>query len=411
MRKRFFFLLNTVLVLSLIFVSPATAKDNPEGLQPGEHVTYEQKIPVNIVFIGYPRDTIDKEDVLEVLPDSYAPIVRYPAFYGLEGRDMGLNFEFEYKVTFASKNLTNRFFKYLKRIGKTGDPTDYQLAYNEQETNLLDVSSPVLYIDAPSVEGWLRRNLNQPAKSYTVVFINWYSRPDFRFHVYTKTDVTDPDTGYNFGEIRPTRKMIAWGGSHSRLWFYDLSAGPEAWTDNWVVDVTDLDGNGVEDYRMPPIWEYDEDGYRDPSALSEDLGRVTRFVGINLLFTSSPLYDPLATAPGARGDKVVHISMLEDDPNSLGTDWINTDLVKAQFAKFQPYYDWEVNLVDHNPIAPDAQRAFRIFAEVLAEDDCWNQFGTPFAELFCFFDANLDTYVPDYDEADYVAPIFAFNTT
>jgi hypothetical protein len=282
--------------------------------------------------------------------------------------------------------------------------------YNEQEKNVLDVTGPVLYIDAPSVEQWLARNLEKP-KSYTVVFINWYSRPDFNFHVYTKTDEPDPDTGYNFGENRQTRKIIAWGGGHSRLWFYDLSAGPEAWTDNWVVDVTDLDGNDIEDYRMPPVWEYDEDGYRDPSALSEDLGRVTRFVGINLLFTSSPLYDPLASAPGAGGKKVVHINMFEDDPGSKGTDWINTAEVQAQFSSFEPYYDWEVNLVDYDPIDPEAQRAFRIFAEVLAEDDCWNQFGTPFAELFCFFDANLDTYVPAYGEADYVAAIFSFNTT
>jgi hypothetical protein len=39
------------------------------------------------------------------------------------------------------------------------------------------------------------------------------------------------------------------------VWFHDLSAGPESWTANWNVDTPGLDGNGVEDYRMPPIWE------------------------------------------------------------------------------------------------------------------------------------------------------------
>ncbi|HKV00672.1 MAG TPA: hypothetical protein VJQ26_01030 [Ktedonobacteraceae bacterium] len=410
MRKRLFVLLNLVLVLSLVMVSPAAAKDFQRGLQPGQQVTYEQKVPINIVFIGYPRNTIDKDEMLDVLPDSYAPIVRYPPFYGLQGRDMGLNFNFEYKVTFAGQDLANRFFRYLKQIGTAGEPTDYQLAYNDQETNVLDVGDEVLYVDAPSVEKWLARNFAKE-KGYTVVFINWYSRSDFNFHVYTKTDVVDTDTGYNFGEIRPTRKMIAWGGSSSRLWFYDLSAGPEAWTDNWVVDVTDLDDNGAEDYRMPPIWEYDEDGYRDPSALSSDLGLVTRFVGINLLFTASPLYDPLATAPGPGGRRIVHINMFEDDPDSLGTDWINTSEVQAQFERFQPYYDWEVNLVDTNPIDPEAQRALRIFAELDPSADCWNQFGTPFAELFCFFDLNRADYIPDYGTYDNVTGIFAFNTT
>jgi hypothetical protein len=60
-----------------------------------------------------------------------------------------------------------------------------------------------------------------------------------------------------------------------------------------VVDATDLDENGFEDYRMPAIWEYTSGGYRDPAALTSDLGLVTRFVAINLLFTTSPLYDPM----------------------------------------------------------------------------------------------------------------------
>ena len=410
MKKRFFYLLNIVLVLSLILVSPAAAKPDQRGLQPGEHVTYEQDVPINIVFIGYPRNTIDQDEMVETLPESYTPAVRYPLFYGLAGRDMGLRFNFDYQVTFASRDLTDRFFRYLQQIGTTGEPTDFQLMYNDQENNVLDVTSPVLYIDAPSVEKWLARQFEKE-KGYTIVFINWYSRPDFNFHVYTKLDAPDPDTDYNFGDIRASRKMIAWGGSNSRLWFYDLSAGPEAWTDNWNVDNPDLDENGAEDYRMPPIWEYDEDGYRDPSALSTDLGRITRFVGINLLFTSSPLYDPLAAAPGPGGKRVVHINVFEDDPNSLGTDWIDAAAVQAAYSSFQPYYDWEVNLVDNNPIDPDAQRALRIFAELDTSEDCWNNFGTPFAQLFCYFDLNRALYIPEYGPEDYVAGIFAFNTT
>lgn len=409
MRKRFFVLLNVVLVLSLVLVSPAAAKEDQKGLQPGEFVTYEQKVPINIVFIGYERNTINRDEMLGMLPASYAPVVRYPQFYGLTGRDMGLRFNFDYNVTFAGRDVSDRFFKYLQQIGTEGEPTDYQLAYNDQENNVLEVTSPVLYIDAPSVEKWLARNFEKE-KGYTIVFINWYSRPDFNFHVYTKNDAPDPDTGYNFGDERQTRKMIAWGGTDSRLWFYDLSAGPEAWTDNWNVDTPDLDGNDIEDYRMPPIWEYDEEGYRDPSALSSDLAKVTRFVGINLLFTSSPLYDPMATVPGVGGKRIVHINMFEDDPDSTGTDWINADAAAAAFADFQPYYDWEVHLVDQ-PLEGDALRAFRIFAGLDTSEDCWSNFGTPFAQLFCYFDLNSALYIPEYNEADYVAGLFAFNTT
>src|SRR5687768_3233741 len=90
MTRRLSSLLNIVLVLSLLLVSPVAAKDQQRGLQPGELVTYEQTVPINIVFIGYPRNTIDRDELLGVLPESYAPVVRYPQFYGLQGRDMGL---------------------------------------------------------------------------------------------------------------------------------------------------------------------------------------------------------------------------------------------------------------------------------------------------------------------------------
>ena len=205
--------------------------------------------------------------------------------------------------------------------------------------------------------------------------------------------------------------MIAWGGTHGRTWFYDLSAGPEAWTDNWNVDDPDLDGNGAEEYRMPPIWEYTAGGYRAPDALSSDLGLVARYVGINMLFTTSPLYDPLVTAPGLDGDKVQNIQMFEDDPGSSGLDWIDLPYVKQALRSFEPYYDWKVRLKDEAPIDADAQRSLRIWAGLLDEDGYWNDYGDTFAELFGYFDANLDRYVPPYNPADYVGKVFAFNTT
>lgn len=409
--KRRFFSIIVILTLVMGLVPSALAAPTTTGLQPGQTVTYQQRVPVNIVFIGYDRNTINRETLRSQLPGTYEPVVRYPQFYGLPGRDMGLKFNFDYNFNFTENSFADRFFGYLNEIGTPGDPTLFQLQYNDQKKNILDVTGPVLYIDAPSVEAWLAENLPVKPNSYTIVFVNWYSRPDFKFHVYTKTDEPDPDTDYNFGEIRASRKMIAWGGTNSRLWFYDLSAGPEAWTDNWNVDDADVDGDGVADYRMPAIWEYNRKGYRKPAALSRDLGLVTRFVGINLLFTTSPLYDPLATAPDVGGDKVVYINMFEDDPNSLGTDWINTDYIHSQLAGFAPYYNWQVQLVDRNPIDEQVRRAFRIFAGLRERDDCWNNFGTPFAQLFCFFDLNLDKYVPEYREVDYVLPIFAFNTT
>ena len=410
MKRRLF---SVVMVLVLVMgLAPGTVFASPDmdGLRPGETVTFQQKVPINLVFIGYNKDSINRDALRRQLPSAYEPVVRASQFYGLPGREMGLKFNFEYNLTFVGNRFANRFFDYLEEIGTPGDLTLYQQLYNEQDQNVLDITGPVLYIDAPSVENWLADHLRVSPKSYTIVFINWYSRPDFKFHVYTKTDVTDPDTGANFGDL-DSSKLIAWGGTNSRLWFYDLSAGPEWNTDNWNVDEPDLNDDGIVEYRMPPIWEYTRNGYRRPRELSRDLGLVTRYVGINLLFTTSPLYDPLATAPGVGGDKVVHINMFEDDPNSQGTDWIDTDYILNRLSDFEPYYDWQLHMVDHDPIDKRARRAFRIFTGLREQGGCWENFGTPFAQLFCFFDRNRDEYIPAYDPQDYVIGVYAFNTT
>ncbi len=397
-----------------VLAAPGTDPDtgDKKGLQPGVQVTYEQQIPINIVFIGYDSAAIDQGELLSKLPATYSPVVRYPQFYALPGRDMGLKYDFQYNVTFAGPKFNDRFFQYLKHIGTKGDPTLFQQYYNAEVNNVLDVTGPVLYIDGPTVEKWLNSHLLvDQSKAYTIVFINWYGRSDFKFHVYTKTDQPDPDTGYNFGELRASRKMIAWGGGKSRTWFYDLSAGPEAWTNNWDVDDADVDGDTIPDYRMPPIWEYTPGGYRLPAALTDDLATITRYVGIDLLFTTSPLYDPMVTATGVGGQKVVNINMLEDDPLSHGTAWICLNFVKKQLSVFEPYYNWLIHQTDINPIDANAQNAFRIWADVLTADDCWNPYGTTFAELFCFFDLNRSTYIPSYGAKDHVEGLFAFNTT
>ena len=82
--------------------------------------------------------------------------------------------------------------------------------------------------------------------------VNWWGdgerpREGFEHHVYTKTNEPDPDTGFNFGRLSDSRKLIASGGTTaeneengrgraSRVWFHDLSAGPHSFTDNWNVD-------------------------------------------------------------------------------------------------------------------------------------------------------------------------------
>ena len=94
------------------------------------------------------------------------------------------------RQVFTDAAFEDDFFGYLASIATPGDPTLFQQLYNGMNSNVLDVSGPVGYIDGPSAEQWLmtageqRLGIN-PDKSYTIYYINWYDRPDFQFHVYT----------------------------------------------------------------------------------------------------------------------------------------------------------------------------------------------------------------------------------
>jgi len=392
-----------------VLVVPAISSDF-DGLRPGQFVLHKQDVPVRIVLIGFGNE-VDESTIRGLLPASSTPVVRYPKFYGLEGRDLGLEFDFNHRLVRKSAGFANRFFNYLKSIGTPGPLTAFQETYNTQAHRSRDVVAPVLYIDGPSVERWLNRNDGDDhQQGYTIYFVNWFGRPDFQFHVYTKTDEADPDTGYNFGVNRASRKMVAWGGRSTRNWLYDFSAGPESWAGNFDLDDDDLDGDGFADYRIPAIWDYSATGYRDPNLLSYDMGLVARFVAIDLLFAASPLYDPLVTAPGPGGAKVPHVAMFEDDPATSGLAFFHKNVAEQKWKAFEPYYPWRVGLSDTNPIDAGAKMSLDIFAGISTADDCWNAFGTTGAQLFCYFDAHRADYVPPYRPRDYVGPVFAFNT-
>ena len=202
-------------------------------------------VPIDIVLIGFDDLNVGRNDIRTVLAGpATRPSSAIPSSTVSMGGTWDCATPSSYSITRASQGLTNRFFSYLAGIGKPIEPTIYQLAYNDQDTNLIDVTGPVLDIEAARVERWLEQNANPRRAGYTIYFINWYGRKDFRFHVYTKKDDPDPDTKHNFGE-RASRAITSWGGTTSRTWFYDFSAGPEWNTDSWVVDTTDLNGDGV----------------------------------------------------------------------------------------------------------------------------------------------------------------------
>ena len=324
----------------------ASARGSFDHLHPGGFTPLREKVPVNFVFVGYEPDQVKRSKFLAGLPDRYRPQVRSKMFYGLPS-DLGIGYSYDYDVTYTNSAFEDRFFGTLSTLADPAPRTVYQQDYNAQATNVLNVRQNH-FIDAPTVEQWLIDNAPYGVDTTqdTLFFINWWGRDDFKFHLYTKTDEPDPDTGYNFGIERESRKVIAWGGTTAadeengvrgthRVWFYDLSAGPESWTDNWNVDDADLDGNGERDYRMPAIWEYlTPGGDRNRRKLTGDLAKIARYVGIDLLFTTSPLYPPALTPPRMPNSINLDINTYEAWPGvDASNRYLDATLVRDEEAE------------------------------------------------------------------------------
>ncbi|MCA2213210.1 hypothetical protein [Jidongwangia harbinensis] len=390
-----------------------------EVLNPGQPPVLTEKVPVNVVFLGYEPAQVGKSAFLSGLPRTYEPVDRYPEFYGRDAK-LGIKYTYDYKITYGGSAYENRFFRRLGALAKPAPLTTFQQQYNDQQKNVLDVTSNH-EIDGPSVEKWLA--LNPPAgvdtRRNTVYFINWYGRSDFKFHVYTKKGEADPDTGYDFGSERQSRRMMAWGGttaddeetglgSTRRVWFHDLSAGPEVWTENWNVDEPDLDGNGVEDYRMPSIWEYAANGYRAPSALTGDLSKITRYVALNLLMTTSPLYPvelPADLPKTINIDSNTYEGWATVDASK---EFITPKLLTAELAELR----WRNRLDYDNQDLPFTGKALECFhGQYVTATSCYPDQDLPSdANLYLYNDENLARTKDDGDRVDYELPVFSYAT-
>lgn len=380
--------------------APGAVTNDFSNLQPGVATAgLNERVKVNVVFVGLGPGQVDTTAFLADLPQRSKPIVRSRLFYG-ETEELGIEYSYDYATTFTSAAWNTSFFAALKGLAKPADRTEFQDLYNEQ-AGTRDVGRNNS-IDAPSVEKWL---VDHPppgvdTRQDTVFFINWWGRPDFVDHVYTKTGEPDPDTGYDFGLNRDSRKVIAWGGTTpddeetglgsrgvNRVWFYDLSAGPESWGGGYDITNADLDGDGAPDYRMPPAWEYRSNGYRSPSALTHDLALLTRYTAINLLFTTSPLYPPYLTPELQPSAIDARLNTFEGWPHvDASATYEKPDFFLSEERQLFP----EVTMTAHQNDLRFDGKSRRCFEQWLAEVGCFGDRPQYPAGANLFLDNALD---------------------
>jgi hypothetical protein len=412
-----------VLAIAGLGLIPATASASG-GLEPGGLTQFKERVPVNVVFVGFDEGDVPWNKVRSELATRAKPIVRSREPYGID-EPLGLDYTFDYKAYYTSRAWEDSFFGYLSSIAVKKPVTEWQQAYNDQVHNVLDVTDN-RWIDAPKVEKRLIDTAPSgiDTRQPTIFFINWWGRKDFKFHVYAKTGEPDPDTGYDFGANRDTRKIVAWGGTTPddeetglgnrgvhRVWFYDLSAGPENWGGSYDVDDADIDGDGEADYRIPVAWEYGS--YRRRSELPRDLGKVVRYVGLDLLAASSPLYPPYYTADRDPGRVDLDVNTFE---GWAGTDasrsFIKTPLFLQEERELPTGFDYTTDSQDL-PLTGDFRRCLDAEFPIDPDADdttCFrNQDLPPDADLFLAAAKHTNQFLEG--DGDYEAGLLNFATS
>jgi hypothetical protein len=382
-------LVSVLLVNALLVATAATARAAPfAALQPGGVTPFGEAVDVNVVFVGLHPDW---SAISGDLPTSASPKTRYKLFYGLDAQaDLGITYAYAYHPVFATGAWENAFFGYLASIAAPKARTLFQDAYNAQ-AGARDVGQNH-WIDAPSVERWLIANppAGVDTTRPTLFFVSWWGRGDFIDHVYVKTGEADPDTGFDFGLVRHSRKIVAWGGTTPddeesgyggavarRVWFYDLSAGPESWGGSYEVTTPDIDGDGERDYRIPPIWEYagsplacQHPGY-GAARLETDLGKVIRYVGLDLLFTSSPLYPPYYRADALPGAVNLDVNTVEGwNQVDASSTFVTPELFLAETRKLTTGFESTLN-ADYQDVKLEGDWN-RCYKQFVSDKVCYN---------------------------------------
>lgn len=237
---------NVLLVLLSILVvsSPFSAVSAQQQNASNTVAIRTAPFDIKVVLVGFDENLIDKDYLKWNSPDVRHQLTEIP------GVSTNTQYSFNYEYVFPDESFTSSFVDFLKAHGRTEIRqnviwnisffkimTGYFLNYTH-----FPVQSANTYYPADDVESWLVQHQSDyggfPKNGYVLILADLSSRlPSTTLdqfepalqgkavaptpHFYNKT-YFDSDLGIELNR----RYMTAWGG-HSRLFFADLSAGPE----------------------------------------------------------------------------------------------------------------------------------------------------------------------------------------
>ena len=229
---------------------------------PASSQVQTQTVPVRIVLIGF-GDEVDDERDPGPLPADLQAGRALPALLRPEGRDLGLEYQFQLPLRAAISGLREPVLHLPQERGDARP--DHRLPGGLQRAGAAtggDVSGPVLYIDAAKVEKWLARARRGRGRTrgYTLYFINWYGRPTSS-STSTRRRTSRPGHGLQLRRAarhaqdgllgrHPQPELVLRLLGRAGVWARQLRRRRRR-TSTGTADA---------DYRIPPIWEYDAAG-------------------------------------------------------------------------------------------------------------------------------------------------------
>jgi len=419
----------SILICSIVLSATSInlAQSSLTTLTPGVPATITQTLDINVVFVGFQPAWIDIPTFNSYMLTHYSTVVRSRLWYGIV-ETLGLEFDFNYHVSFATPAFESALFAYIPTVSYAGGLYSRQTWYNglplnQKYQSTYTIAGPNHYVDAAAVETWLEANalpqLGVDAQNeYTLFFINDF---DTSFtHSYEYIAEPDPDTGAVFGHYG-SRQMIGFGGKSGRSFFLDLASGPDRF----------LFSSSSATYTsyLRPIWEYNFSAYggsRTPAQLTTQLKYVTRFVGVDMLFTPSPLYPPYIQPPVLPESIQFDVNMFENSkgetfggmtfPPYNGAPNFKPNVMTAAYQDFEPYLTFSTSFQDRQLADyPVLKKAFlnwgaggiSIFGK--RSKDYWMYPGSGI-DFHIYFNDQLFRFVTNEEgsQADYSVPIFSF---
>ena len=330
---------------------------------------------ITVVFLGIDESRINATDILERLPDWYAPIdgVFWRTAYNDE-------FSLSYNFVFADEETVTDYGAFIHdNSNEDRSPLFIQPEYPRAR-----------YIHSSLVEEYLTTNVSSGSVA-TLVIIDTYSQdPTEYFPYYYNNTYNELDAELDGWSSTPipwaSTYQIAGGGENSRLLWLDLSAGPTEY--HSYGDSTE---GGVENIR--PVWEY--------TSQKELTGDIVEYItqAVECRFLPSVGY-----RAGYAYREVRFEVLLVDLANSelKFEEQLKPDYIASQYARYLPFVEWTYSIAEWDYQSDAA--ALALFEQI---SDYEHQIYDVFA-LRDYLDVRYTSFFNSSTPDRFVIPIFLF---